>query len=335
MTNFIGRQRVVGLAKETVRGTAVVPQYWFPAIEFSNDDKIVQAVNESSYGVISDADDTKIVKKYSEAELTAKMDNETFPLVLLATLGGDAGVDLVGGETEVYQHNFNVGNNAQHPTLTLTTRDPINNQANSLAYPLSSISSLEVVAELEQFVQYTISLMGNRSELISTGSPSYVNENVFLPQHCTVSFYDTYNDAYDDIDPTTYPFRRVAFTISKNVEDDQVLGNVNVADRFNKQFAIEGTLEILYSDRTLIDDILMADVAKAMKIKMVDTSVTLGVASNPEVVFNFAKVKLSEIAREQGNNDIVKQTLSFKAFYSVSDQSIIEAWVKNLNANPD
>lgn len=331
MTNFIGRQRNVGIGKETVRGTAVTAEYWIPAIEFSNDDKIVQAVNESAHGKIGDADDARIVKTSSEAELTAKLDNEAFGLILLGVLGESGGPALVSGETIVYDHVGSVGQNAQHPTFTLSIQEP----NGELKYALTAIDSLEVTAELEKFVQYTVSMMGNSAIASAVGTPDYIeNPNVFLPQHCSVTLYPTVQDMYDDTNGIVYPFKKLGFTVSKNVEDDQVLGNVSVADRFNKQFVIEGTLELLYSNRDLIDDYLLADTAFAMKVNMIDTSVTLGVASNPEVEFSFYKVKLSEIAREQGNNDIVSQSLSFKAFYNPADDANeqLSTRVRNLRS---
>ena len=332
MTTFIGRQRNVGIGKETVRGTAVPATAWFPAIEFSNDDKIVQAINESSLGVISDADNAEIVKKFSEAELTAKADNEIFGLIALATLGGEATPALVAGETVVYDHLFQLAQSAQHPTLTIGIEEPNATGASGLEYALCGVDNLEIVAEIEKFVQYTVSFVGNANGT-TTHSPSYVEENVFLPQHCEVTLYADWTDLGTNTGGTVYPFKKVSISFAKNLEDDQVLGDITASDRLNKQFAIEGTLELLYNDRVLIDDVLLSDVAQAMKIKIANPAVLLGVASAPEIEIDLAKVKFTEIAREQANNDLVKQSVTFKGFYSIADSVQAEIRLRNLQAS--
>jgi len=324
MTKFIGRQRNIGLGKEATRGDAVAPKYWYPVMEFTSDDKIVQAINESSYGVITDADDANVVKTFSEHEIIGKVNHETFGLMLLGVSGAVAAPALVSGETIVYDHIFSLAENAQHYTFTLNNSEP----NGDFAYPLCSVDALSITAELEKFVMYDLTLRGNKNEA-GTGSPSYNEDYFFLPQHCEVMLYADWTDLQANTNPTTYPFKKFTLNISKNVEDDQTLGDTNAIDRLNKQFAIEGTLELLYDNRDFIDGILLADAFKAMKLKMSNGDITLGVGSNPEFEIDLARVKVSEVARDQANNDLVKQTITFKAFYSVLDAITLEMRLRN------
>ena len=69
-----------------------------------------------------------------------------------------------------------------------------------------------------------------------------------------------------------------------------------------------------------------------MRIRLTNTAITLGVASNPRLTIDMAKVKLSEVARDLSNNEIVRQTLTFKGFYSLTDAKSITAVLRNLQS---
>jgi len=63
MSKFIGRKLNIGIGKESTRGTAVAATFWMPKMELTHDDKITQVVNESSIGVIEDAEGADITMK--------------------------------------------------------------------------------------------------------------------------------------------------------------------------------------------------------------------------------------------------------------------------------
>ena len=123
MAKFIGRKLNVGIGKETVRGTSVAPSFWLPKMELEIDDVVEQAINESSVGVIEDAENAEITLKKSAGTLSGRVNNDSFGLWLLACLGSEAAPALVGGETIVYDHSFSVGQNAQHASLTIGVDD--------------------------------------------------------------------------------------------------------------------------------------------------------------------------------------------------------------------
>ena len=327
MTKFIGRKVNIGIGKESVRGTEVAATFWLPKMELTHDDKIEQVINESSVGVIEDANGADITLKMSEGSLTGRANDISFGLWLLATLGAEGTPTLVGGETVVFDHDFSVLESAQHPSLTIAVEEPNATGASGLRFALSLVDSLEIRLTLGEYIQYVVGFRGN-SNVVGTNTPSYsTTENIFLPQHAEAKFATDLSG----LDAAPAVAVKVAnFTVSKNLEDDQVVGNIQASDRLNKQFAVEGTLEILYDDRTLIDSQLLTDTQKALRIRFTNTDITLGVASNPQLTFDFAKVKLSEIARAQANNDLVRQTLTFKAFYSLTDAAMMTAILRNL-----
>ena len=327
MSKFIGRKLNVGIGKETVRGTQIGASFWLPKMDFVHDEKITQVIDESSVGVIADAKGADITLKSSEGELTGRINDTSFGLWLLAALGSEAAPSLV--ETGVYDHSFSVLESAQHPSLTVSIEEPNATAGAGLRYALSVIDSLEINLELNQYATYKVSFRGNASSS-ATNTPSYATtENAFRPQDGEIKFA---TDLAGLDAASALSIKKINFTVAKNLEDDQVLGNVNASDRLNKQFAIEGTVELLYDSRTHIETTLLGDLAKAMRVRFVRTDITIGATSNPRITLDFAKVKLSEIARDQANDNLVMQTLSFKAFYSLTDAKMLTAVLRNVQS---
>ena len=324
MTKFIGRQLNVGIAHEGTRGTAQAVQYWVPKLELKIDEMAEQLINEASYGVIADAEGTDIVHKNSVGELKARIGDESVGLLLLGILGQEDSQTLI--EAGVYDHYFDLSHNAQHPTLTISIEDPNDTGANGLQYALSAIDKLKIDIEPKKYAEYTVNFRGN-AKTDATLTPDYTTgqDNVFLPHHGTVGFAVNLAGLAT---PTIAEIKKFSLTVEKNLEDDRVIGNIGVADRLNKQFVVSGTIEILYNDRAFIDQMLNST-ASAMRINFQNTDKVIGTTSNPALIVDFAKVKFTEIARDMANNDFVKQTLSFKVLYSISENLMMSAIVRN------
>jgi len=312
----------IGIGKETVRGIYVSPEYWLPKMEFSCDDKIEQVVNESSYGVIDDASDASATQQYAEGSIKGRIEVDTFGLLLLSTLGEDTPT-LV--ETGVYSHVFGLVHTAQHPSFSLYIKDPNVSGYDSAIYSLGMIDTMEINAEIGKYVEYTAKFKANSTAVDDTTAPSYENKSFFLPQNAEFKLADNLAGLAG---ATAISVKKVNFTISKNIEDDIVIGNYQALDRMNKHFAVEGTVELSYDNRNIIDDYFMGDVPQAMRLKLISND-TMGAVSKPTLIFDFAKVKFSEVARTMDNNDFVKQTLSFKSFYSADDSKSLEVTLQN------
>lgn len=324
MAKHIGRLYNIGIGKESTRGTAVAATYWLPKMELSLDDKVEVVVDESSIGIIEDAQSQDIVNKISEGELSGRIADTSFGLWLLSTLGASASPSLVA--TGVYDHVFSILQSAQHPSLTVAVTGP--NESTGLRYVLSMVDALEVNFELGKYAEYKVSFRGN-ANASGSNTASFTAENIFLPQHGEVKIATNLAGLGA---ASALQVKKASFKISKNVEDDQVIGTLAPIDRLNKQFSVEGSIELMYEDRSYVDTIMLGDLAKALRIKFANTGTTIGASSNPTITFDFAKIKLTEVARGLTNNDLVKQTLNFRAFYSISDTSMMTATLRNTRA---
>lgn len=323
MTKFIGRTADIGVAKEAVRGTAEsTADFWLPKVTMSYDDGIEQVIDESSHGVIEDSPGAAVTGKYAMGEIEGHIFDESFGLILLATLGAVSTGSAE--ETTVYPHTFTVGQSAQHPSLTVFLDD--GNQ--DYKYALAMIERLEMEFATGQFARYTA---GFRSKVGDTATltPSYSAENHFLPQHITVEYA---NDISGLASPTSATVRTARLTIEKNIEDDRRLGSLDQVDILNKQFQVEGEMELVFDAQTFKTEML-ADTQKALRIRLTNTDVTIGLTLNPRLTIDLAKVKFTSFEKNYANDEIVTATVNFKAFYNTSETSMIEIELKNEHAS--
>lgn len=313
MSKFIGRLADIGIAKESVRGTAeTTASFWLPKLSLTMDDMVEQVVDESSIGVIEDSPNAAVVGKFATGELEGNIADNSFGLLLLAALGS---VSTSGpSQSTVYTHTFSVQEDAQHDSLTLFLDDP--NQ--DYKFALGMIDSLELDFAVGQFAKFTA---GFRAKVGATATltPSYTLGNNFLPQHITLGYATTLAGLSS---ATSVNVKSVKLTVNNNVEDDRKLGSVDAADILNKQFSVEGELELVFDAETFKTQML-ADTALALRIRLTNTAVTIGSSLNPQLTIDIAKAKFSEFEKTYENDEIVTATVKFKAFYSASDSKMI------------
>lgn len=323
MTKFIGRLADIGIAKETVRGTArASADFFLPKVSLSFDDGIEQAIDESSIGVIEDSPGAAVIAKFAEGEIEGNIYDKSFGLILLAALGQVATTGPA--EVSVYTHAFSVLQSTQHPSLTLFLDDP--NQ--DYTYALAVLETLDLDVMLGQYARYRAAFR-SKAGAAATITPSYTTENHFLPQHGSLKIATNLAGltAASAID-----IRSVKLSISKNAEDDRKLGSLDAIDILNKQFAVEGSLELVFNDNTFKTDML-AGTQKAMRIRLTNTDVTIGTTLKPQLTLDLAKVRFSNFERVYANDDIVTATVDFKGFYSLTDTAMITAELINTQAN--
>lgn len=321
----ISRQAHTGLAIETTRGTFINPSFWLPRMSWKHDEKVQKVVDESSVGVIEDAIDSDVVQKYSEGEIGGRLEAESIG-VLLKLLFGSSTSGAVSGQAGAYDHTFSVLQSAQHPTFSLGVKDA--NTGNGFAYTLSSLEEFSLEAEINKYASFKMKYRGN-ARTSATLSPSYsANQRTFLPQNITLKMADNVAGLSG---ATAMEVKKVALDFKKNIEDDQVLGNINAVDRLNKQFVCEGSFEVIKNDYSN-EDLLNANASKVLEFALTNSS-TIGVSTNPSIKFTIYKVELDEVANKQDNNGFAVATMKFKAFYSLADAKSIQAVVRNTTAS--
>lgn len=328
MSKGIGRLIQFGVAKESVRGTAeTAATYYIPAAELAIDDKNEKALDEQNIGVIEGSNGEQIIKEWAEAQITAPIGDKHFPLMLVAALGTLTTGDNPDSDASIKDHVVTVGQSAQHQALTLFLDDPL--AAQDYKYAMGVLSSLEIKYELGKFLMYTAAFKSKKGATASL-TPSTTTENRFLPKHLTFKLASAQSGLGA---ASATVIKSLSLKIEKNVEDDDVLGSTTPADFLNRQLTISGTLEAIWQNESDFKTAFLAGTAKAMRLDLTNTDVTIGNAANPRVLIDLNKVIFTELSRAMGINDVVKQTLAFKAHYSTTDSKMIQATVTNAVAS--
>lgn len=324
MSEILKRRYNIGIGKETSRGTKATPKYWLKPLSEEYNDKIEVVASERAFGVIEDSEEMVVKKKYSAGKISGEVFDKSFGLFLLGAIGQVSSVSKTE-DPSVYDHIFSVLQSAKHPTLTVEVKRGDNEQK---AYPNCVIESLKIESQANEYVKFEAQLKGKAGS-VSEGIPGYETENYFMGKDVSVKLADNLAglDSATQVDA-----RKIEINIAKNIEEDKRLGTHEPNDYLNKEFSVEGTLEILFRDTTLKNWALNGN-KKALRIDIVDTSTTIGTSSHPSLRFDLAKIKFKDPVEGGDNNDIVKVTVGFKSLYSSSEAKSIEAILTNLETS--
>jgi len=308
---FIGRRLAVGIGKETTRGTGVSPAFWLGATSFSFFDKAIKARSIASTGGIWGGDQSLVARKYAEGDIEVEMDDKSFGLILLATLGT---VSSTVEETTAYKHTYSLQNDSSHDSLSIHTTDPIGDNI----FEMSMVDSLSMEFTPEELVTYTVGFKAKNSAT-SSSTASYVANNKFLGRQLAVKIGATTGDLDG---ATKLTLSRASLNITKNTELYNVVGTVQPSDINNKTFAITGELEISFDDTTYRDYMLNGDY-KALRFDLVNDAVTIGATSNPSFRLDLSRVDFENWDVDYSLDEIVKQTITFTALYDMTNGDLI------------
>jgi hypothetical protein len=189
------------------------------------------------------------------------------------------------------------------------------------------INSLEITAEVGGFVEYSADLYSKIGESAGTLTPSYLVDKSFTAKDVKVRLADSEGQLNAGTD---FCVKSVSLTVEKELEPDDCLGSSSPADILNKVVRINGSLELLYEANTY-KDLALAGANKAMRIKITSPD-TIGAGTTPySLQFDLAKVSF-DWSKETGD-DLSRQTLEFKALYSLTDGKMIDVELVNATAS--
>ena len=310
MSKFIGRLVDVGIGKETTRGEGATPAIHLPVNSFSFDDKVTKARSGGSLSKLEDSEEAFVTTQYSQGDLEGEIRSDSFGYLLYAMLGTYS----VDGPTDSsYTHTFTLSHSNQHQSLALVVHDPNTTEL----YKLVMLETLEFAAELDEIVKYTASFISKRATTTGLTVPDVTSESKFTKKHIQIRVAD---DLTGLTSATALAIKSLSLNISKNTAIDDVLGTAEPEDILNHQISIEGEITLNYEDETW-KNYMKNNSNKSLEIRLVNTDVTIGASTNPSLTLRFPKVDFYDWEPDYSLDDIVTQTLSFKANRDVANNA--------------
>ncbi len=316
MAKQIGRATNVGIAKETTRGTAAAsPSVSIPFSAITFDQAVDVVVDESAIGVMEDSLGQYVEKQMTNGNLEAKVDLN-FMDVVLEHFFGTVALDEDEPQAGVDERVFTINQTTARTPLTFFAKD----RNETIKFPLCFLQSMQITSEKGSFVNLTAPWVGNKKES-ATYSATYSAPVDFLFKHGEVKL--AANQAGLGA-ASAINVRSFSITVNNNTEDDDAIGNDEAIDRIDKEFSFEISMTVTYNGPSQYEDIMTGDTPRALRFKATDTETTVGTSTNPSLQIDLYSIKFSSTPVSRGNNDVLTQEITAKAFYSSADSKSIE-----------
>lgn len=222
--------------------------------------------------------------------------------------------------TGAYEHNFALLNENLHPTFTLSEK----NGVEALAYTLASIENLKLDFAQGNFVMLDTSWKA-KIGVATTLTPSYSEEEEFTARQVQVFFAD---DLAGLDSATAICVESGGLELIKEIEQVYCLGEVEPKEVITKMIDLQSSLTVRHKDNTF-STYQKNGTQKAMRIRMINTGVTIGVSDNPTIDIDVPQVKFNDVVKEGGRDDIVKQNITVSGLFDLSEGIIAKGKVIN------
>jgi hypothetical protein len=318
---FIGRSIDFAVATEVVRGTAeTTADRTVRKVECNIIPRAERITDDSTFGRLEDAERVRTVRKWSEGDVSGLVHADVLGYFLL-NLYGDV-TSTPSGTTAT--HEFTLQQDLLHPTLTLFVKDGEVRQSKIAG---GVISTMEVTASTDDFVRYSASFLGKEGADDTSNLPALATEYDFVSRDITVKIADTEAGLSS---ATALKLKNLSINWNSNAEADWVFGSYSPDNIYNKTFAIEGSFERNFTDETF-KDLYEGDTFKYMEVE-IEGEADLGSGVKPTVTVLFYKIQITDWSRTSTGDDLVMETVNFKAFLNTTDSAQSKVTLINKTA---
>jgi hypothetical protein len=322
MTQIIGREIEFGVATEASRGSAETgADKWLRKMTANVVEKATHVEDDSVRGRLEDAEGRRKVTSHIEGEVEGPLHIDALGY-FLANLYGVVVTSTVSGS--VKSHAFSLGQNIQHPSLTLFAKDGAVQQ---LTFSNAMINTFEISAAIDSYVRFNASFLASVAAN-NSDTPSYDTEYDFVARDITVKVADT-EAGLSGADAVKAKDMSIAW--DQGLIQDHVYGAYTPDDIYNAKMTITGSITKNFEDETF-KDLFLGNAAKYMQIT-IEGEADLGSGNYPTITIVLNKSQIMDWNRSGGSNDLVTETISFKAFYNATDSEQSTVVVKNLTAS--
>lgn len=312
---MIGREIEIGLAVEETRGTAPETAKWIKNISANVVERAELVNDEATRAVFEDADGRRVVKKHIEGDVEMPLYINALGYLAYNIYGAVSSAVFSGA----YKHTFTNLQSSVVPSLSIFAKDGDTQQ---LVYKNGHLSTLELSATTDDYVKLNASFLAKDSE-DSTVSPSYDTDYNFIGKEITVKLADS---SAGLAEATAVCVSDLSITWDKGVITDHCLGSYSPSDFYKAKLSIEGSLTKKFEDETY-KDLFLGNDSKYMEIKISGED-TIG-TTNPTITLTLNKVQITDWNRSGDNDELVNESISFKAFYNSTDEKASQLEIIN------
>lgn len=326
MADGSGRKVNYGIAKESVRGTAITTPTFVlmqnDTPDFYNTNKDIE--NTATVGVLNDINAIEIDSQWAEGKIPIKVTDKTIGLVLLAALGTLSTGANADGSGNVKDHTITQSQSNTPQSMTLFRKDGNSDQK----FALAMLKTLELTGVVGEFIKAIPEWTSKFGASAST-TPAYTYENEFKMKYATVKVATNTGGLSG---ATAIPVKSFKLTITRDLNPYFVAGSLDVNEIFVQKFGVKAEIVLRYTDQTY-ENLSFNNTTQALLIDLINTDVTIGTSAHPELKITMPTVKIEAFKTDQSLDKMVEQTLSVTGMYDLSSSSVISMILTNLQAS--
>jgi hypothetical protein len=322
MSDIIGRNIEAGVSLEASRGVAEsTVSKWMRNVSCSIVERAEHVIDDTSRGRLEDSDGRRVIKQWVEGDMEGIVHADALGY-LLKSLYGTVNTATVTGA--VKDHTFTLLQNIQHPTLSVFVKD---GSVQQKVFKGGMLKSFELNAAVDNYVRFKAAFQAI-SGASNAASPSYGTEYDFIAKDITVKFATSVAGLGA---ATAIKAKDLNLVWDQGLIVDHVFGAYAPNDILNSKMSIEGDFTVNYGETTY-KDLYLADTDQVCQIT-IQGAADIGSANNPTITITLYKIRIMDWNRSGGNDELVTQPVSFKAFYSPADTKASQVVVRNLTAS--
>jgi len=302
-----GQQYLIGLKKESTRGTAVDPDsgYWIPwtTVDVKPNQKNKEL--EQAMGRITSLKDIKVLGWNTSISFEMAFDRKLIK-ELLEGLYGAISTSSDDPESGVNTHTFTVANtNVEYPSYTIT----LYNAQQEQQFVLGTIKSLTIPLKTDDIPMVKVEFLANKYNNVSGKTASYQTSNsIFSALDANFYIADTYSNIGS---ASAINIQSAEITFERTLVGVQYLGNDTYGNIVTTDFKASCKIVLPYSANTY-NTLYTGHTQRAGRIKLVDSDETIGSSINPTAQFDFPLGYIQERAEKASIKEIVGEEFTFQ-----------------------
>ena len=313
MSGVIGDQFSAGIGIQANRGTAAANLYYGAADSLDLNHSIDFKDIKTGQNNIVDAKSHKKTKEYTDPAMAGPVFDVLIGHILHASMG-NVNTTADSPEAGVHSHDFSVLNGNDHPLSTLVRKDGISTR--QVIDAIVTKFQLDIANENE--ATYQAEFRG-KSPSDVTVTEAVTDEVDFGPDEAQIFIEDdeaalnTAEASHDAGTPSTKCLENFSLVLEKPALESYCIGNLDPNELNNGKVSVTGSFTVKYTG-TEFDTPFENGSYKAIRVRLKSLE-GIGTSSNPTLTITLPKIGFKEVPRSNNENDFVRQTIAFKAFY--------------------